>query len=351
METKIRYLDEREKSRRLWETAFPEDSKEFADYYFRDKIRDNRVLVKEEEGEILSMLHLNPYNMKVGDRAYRLDYIVGVATRQDRRHEGHMKSLLEKMMEDMYEERVPFTFLMPASEKIYSPFDFRFIYDQPYWKLSPGYEERKVTAGHLAEASGEKLPDAVKVADWMNQWLEERFDIYTIRTEEYVKRLDAELASEDGSWIFLYRDGKLAGIRCLWGLKEKEERLLYLSDKGTAEADRMKPAVMARLICLEEFAANIRLKHDCGIHSMEVKIGVEDHFIRQNNGIWLWKLNMSGSVLEKISDQVPSDTTEEITVFTPGELIEWLTGYRTDMKREWMEFVEPLGNIFIDEVV
>ena len=351
METKIGYLDERGKSRRLWEMAFPEDSKEFADYYFRDKIRDNRILVKEEDGDILSMLHLNPYRMKVRDRAYSLDYIVGVATRKDRRHEGHMKSLLEKMMEDMYKERVPFTFLMPASEKIYYPFDFRFIFDQPYWKLSPGYEERKIDAGQLDQPASGKLPGAAEVAEWMNRWLEERFDVYTIRSEEYVKRLDAELASEDGSWIFLYKDGKLAGIRCLWGLNEKEQRLLYLSGKNTADADRKKPAIMARLICLEEFASNIRLKHDCGIHTMEVIIGVEDRLIRQNNGSWLWRLGRDGSIIEKISDELPSGTTDGSTVFTPGELIEWLSGYQAGLKRDWMGLVEPLGSIFIDEIV
>ena len=104
MKPVIRYLEDGEKgkSRSLWEEAFPEDSREFDDYYFKEKTRDNRILVKEEDGRILSMIHLNPYLVKIKDQICPLDYIVGVATRKDRRHEGHMKSLLEQMMKDMY---------------------------------------------------------------------------------------------------------------------------------------------------------------------------------------------------------------------------------------------------------
>ena len=40
----IRYLTEEERrlSRDLWEEAFPEDSRSFDDYYFSEKIKENR---------------------------------------------------------------------------------------------------------------------------------------------------------------------------------------------------------------------------------------------------------------------------------------------------------------------
>ena len=43
----IRYLDQKEKerSRKLWEECFPEDSARFLDYYYQEKCRDNRILV------------------------------------------------------------------------------------------------------------------------------------------------------------------------------------------------------------------------------------------------------------------------------------------------------------------
>ena len=41
----IRYLNDREKQsvRELWEEAFPEDSKEFGDYYFKERVREAYV--------------------------------------------------------------------------------------------------------------------------------------------------------------------------------------------------------------------------------------------------------------------------------------------------------------------
>ncbi|MEG7530565.1 MAG: GNAT family N-acetyltransferase, partial [Hungatella sp.] len=63
----IRYLaeDEKTKSRALWREAFPEDSESFDDYYYTEKIRDNQILVMEEDGKIISMLHLNPYQIAI----------------------------------------------------------------------------------------------------------------------------------------------------------------------------------------------------------------------------------------------------------------------------------------------
>ena len=45
----IRYLETEEKGRclDLWREAFPEDSTEFCDYYFKEKMKDNKVLVRQ----------------------------------------------------------------------------------------------------------------------------------------------------------------------------------------------------------------------------------------------------------------------------------------------------------------
>ena len=59
----VRYLTQQEKirSRALYEEMFWEDEAAFVDAYYKYKGAFNRVLVLEEQGELLSMLHLNPY--------------------------------------------------------------------------------------------------------------------------------------------------------------------------------------------------------------------------------------------------------------------------------------------------
>lgn len=93
-------------------------------------MKDNRILVKAEGGKLVSMAQLNPYSFVCRGREWPVDYIVGVATAEDSRHRGHMRSILKKMLEDMNRAHVPFTFLMPADEAIYRPFQFAFIYRQ-----------------------------------------------------------------------------------------------------------------------------------------------------------------------------------------------------------------------------
>ena len=60
----LRYADEEEKQRcrELWHEAFPDDSVSFADYYYGEKVKDNRILVKAEEGKLVLMAQLNPYS-------------------------------------------------------------------------------------------------------------------------------------------------------------------------------------------------------------------------------------------------------------------------------------------------
>ena len=64
------------------------------------------------------------------DRECTSHYIIAVSTQKEYRGRGFMRSLLIKSMEEMYGNKEPFTFLMPASEKIYTPYDFRYIYQQ-----------------------------------------------------------------------------------------------------------------------------------------------------------------------------------------------------------------------------
>lgn len=125
----IRYLTEQEKqaSRALYEEIFVEDEKAFVDAYYKIKASDNQILGVFEEGRLVSMLHRNPYRFRLRGELVRADYLVAVATRVAFRHRGMMRALLRRALSDMRAERMPFTFLMPADEAIYTPFDFRLM--------------------------------------------------------------------------------------------------------------------------------------------------------------------------------------------------------------------------------
>ena len=188
---KNRYLSNEEKRacEGLWSEAFFEDSDSFREYYFTEKVKTNQILVAEKDGQILSMIHRNPYQLNIKNQKVICDYLVGVATKIENRGQGYMRSLLKQAFLDMYQEDMPFCFLMPADRRIYEPFDFVYVFDQPVWELkSKDWLEQDVTE-----------ESAKEIADWMNEWLNARYDVFTWRDEDYVKVLLKELKSENGS--------------------------------------------------------------------------------------------------------------------------------------------------------
>lgn len=339
----IRYLEDKEKGRceKLWREAFPEDSQSFCAYYFTEKMRDNRVLVQEEEGKIVSMLHRNPYKIYLRGRICRSDYIVGVSTAVSERGKGHMRSLLLTMLKDMNEERMPFTFLMPARESLYKPYDFRYIYDQPRWVLHYNPDVRRVP--YRPELRGE-------LAQWQNAWLKHQYEVFAVRDEAYLARMEQELASENGVIELLYERDWFVGMCSEWGLSKRESRYLYTSDRLKSAAS-YKPAIMARIVCLPEFAAGVRLKEDCPEEEIAVEIGVADLFVPQNSGVWLWTITKEGARMQQESRFIPKGKCPSFTI---AELTEWLFGYREPKQVAEIphgEYIDTYHNVFLDEVV
>lgn len=340
----IRYLETEEKGRclALWNEAFPEDSRSFCDYYFKEKMKDNRVLVCEEENRIVSMLHRNPYRIYIRGAETVCDYIVGVATAVSERHKGHMRGLLIAMLRDMNEERMPFTFLMPARETLYLPYDFRYVFDQPRWVLrySPDIKRVPFTHGNLQE----------DLAEWQNAWLKRQYEVFAVRDESYLRRMQKELESENGVCRLIYDDDWFVGMESEWGFKEREMRYLYTGDRYRTLVSK-KPAIMARIVCLPEFLKYIRLAEDCPEEELMVEIGIHDLFVPQNQGVWLWKLNKEGSELTQESRFIAKGKT---TVFTIAELTQWLFGYAVPQQVEELaggNYIEPFRSVFLDEVV
>lgn len=165
----IRYLPEEEKgrSKKLYREAFPEDKDAFVEYYYHDVTENNRILVLEEDGEICSMLHLNPYRISVRGQVTDSYYYVAVATAEKCRHQGMMKKLLHRSLRDIHALGHPFAYLMPVNRAIYEPFGFRIV-----------YEQKKIN-----------LPDNPLKA---NAAMAELFDVYTVRDERYMEKLREE---------------------------------------------------------------------------------------------------------------------------------------------------------------
>ena len=165
----IRYLadNEKKKSEVLYREAFYEDKDEFVEYYYSYVTKNNKIMVLEQEGDICSMLHLNPYQLSVNGQKTDAYYYVAVATKKNCRHQGMMRKLLVQSLNDIQKEGHPFAYLMPADKAIYEPFDFRIVYEQ-------------------------KQIEVPAVPELANEMLSERFDVFTMRDDWYVERIKEE---------------------------------------------------------------------------------------------------------------------------------------------------------------
>ncbi len=200
------HKEEHIRTRSLWERIFTEDTPEFLDYYYSVKTKENEIYVIEDGEEIVSMLHLNPYQMRIKNKIYQTHYIVAVATDERYRKQGLMRQLLNHAMQVMRDRGEPFTFLMPASEAIYKPFGFEFIYEQKKTKLvGRSIEDVSLECIKATEK------DCKEIACFANKFLKD-YDVVCWRTEAYYKRLLSEFASEDGGVLIVKRDNVIQGL-------------------------------------------------------------------------------------------------------------------------------------------
>lgn len=365
----LKYLSTEEKlqSRQLWEEAFPEDSRSFDDYYYREKIKDNRILAACEDGRIQSMIQMNPYLVQAGNRRWRVDYLVGVATRKEKRHQGYMRRLLERMMDDMREEEMPFCFLMPAAEAIYRPFGFTYIFRQPQLGLREdmcaGLSRRELLpelAGPIQDMKDHQPVGKRRylgvVADWMNRWLEQRYQVYAVRDTEYLLRLMDEIASENGTLDVLYDGDTMVGVQSIWGWEKPEQRLLYCEAPYVETIGEPKPAIMARIITPEQFVRAVRLCQQAAEEELTVWLELEDSLIEKNQGIWLWHFNHETSWMERRdgSENNLAQAADVLPILrlTITELTTWLFGYDIpEAAVPYADKIETLKPVFLDEAV
>ena len=352
----IRYLPDVEKNRTraLWERIFAEDSERFLDYYYHIKTADNEILVLERDGEILSMLQLNPYRLQLGAAQVEAAYVIAVATDGRYRHQGMMARLLRRAMQDRQEKEQPFLFLMPAAEAIYRPFGFRFIYRQQSMTgvpgvpddaepLTPVEDHSPVKAGlpqkpdgwkgsteawKLSPVAEDELEAAARFAE--DQLSRRHIRVRTIRDRYYYHVLKKECQAENGNLCWMLQDGRRQGLvaytyeeavevrepllpeperleEALNGCFGSFHRPLYVygmdlwdhfevgPENKNWKQEPVCPVIMARALDLSVLTAGIR-----AVCPVSLVLDLEDGILPDNTGRFLWQVSELESCWEKL---------------------------------------------------
>ena len=310
--------EECNKTRSLWEEVFWEDSIQFTDYYFKHKAKLNTGYVIGEY-PYNAMLFRTPYMLQIGEVQKEISYIVGVATRREHRKKGYMRSLLERAFHEMYEEKQPFTFLMPANPAIYEPFDFRYVYQRDQWKFKESQNELRaaeITCKKSLDTNGvldgiymvsqirEELPEFPvfeMLANYANTILEKRYSIFAHRDVAYYERQLEESKAQNGDIYVLFRQNEIQGFY-LYAKEEEDvyiQELLKNNEEDLAYIEKIgkKPIIMARIVHMEEMLKLVKSAKE-----IEVVIQVEDPWIKENEGIYNWKMGPWGSRMQRLEE-------------------------------------------------
>ncbi len=147
----------------LYEDIFPEDKGAFLDWYYEDRCLDNIIIDVKRGDEVISMAHLNPFTIctKKGTSA-AIYYIYAVATKEDERHKGYMAAILNRSFDIMRQQDMPFCFLIPVHEEVYTPFGFHTV----------------------SKHSSERIRDY--------NYVTSNYDIYIEENDDYVRRANME---------------------------------------------------------------------------------------------------------------------------------------------------------------
>lgn len=228
--------EEKVESRALYEEVFAEDEKAFVDAYYQIKAKDNVILAVKEGGEIVSMLHRNPYTFRFRGKKLLADYIVAVATKRAFRHQGMMRTLLTAALRDMRLQKRPFTFLMPADEAIYTPFGFRLMGNDDAAELKELSEHAVKQLAEEYDLFVEK--DGVyweRHIDWPG-WEETPMMIRLVDWPGFA----AFFGAEEKQTLFLYIEDPILpenqGLFC-WTFEEEESRVMPV-EAAAAEVEK-----------------------------------------------------------------------------------------------------------------
>ena len=204
--------------RQMWDEIF-DDPEEFADYYFTEICRKNKILLAYKDGVLAGMIHLNQYEMQIDGKKELCYYIVGVAVKPEYREQGIMRSMMHRVLADMKQEGRKFTFLMPEREEYYESLGFEKVFHTLELDIDiEELEDEDVVPDDLSGEEGyytrnlrdlhEERTDILEhLSGEVNAALAKKYQIYAYRTPQYLEEMCKEHRCQNGDVVAVYEDG------------------------------------------------------------------------------------------------------------------------------------------------
>ena len=196
----------------LWDYCFEKRQEPFFQYYFGEYCLKNNMVIggfekvgpADENGKqreaLRTMLHVNPYMLRIRGQEQLVPYLVGVATAPEARGQHAMEGLLQTTFEVLRSEGFAFATLMPIYAGIYLPYEFAYCYYDLQYKM-----KLADLGQELGRAAGKEL--AVERVALDKELLA---PLYAKLTSEY----NAVPKRTDFQWGKLLKVHALEGMQC-----------------------------------------------------------------------------------------------------------------------------------------
>ncbi len=317
----IRLLENQEKikSRPLYEHCFKEDGKEYTDYYFHHLIRENEVVVNEQDGEIVSAVHLIPKAVIAGNVKTNITYIYGVGTWEKDRGKGYVREIFQMILRSMFDNMDTFTYLIPSGEEnalIYRTFGFEYVMD----KFVMEKKEHRRKPSHSVITRKAEDSDLVKLSIFAQQAVYGRYSVSLSKDLEYFRRIKQLVEIEGGTMDIFVNNKVIVGYRIIIDDEIFEEVLdNSIQNLSWLSKDR-KPYAMARIINIRKTLRQFSFRD-----FKERIIKITDPVIEENNGYFKMQYHHGSVKLEKCDKENADKVDFDVTI---GELGAHIFGYK-----------------------
>ena len=207
-----------EKIKEIWELSFPHDDFGYTDYFFNEEFDVNDNLVIRENDQIISVGSRKSSVIMLYDRPIMISMIFGVATLKEHQKNGHMKTIMEALI-DHAENQELLTFIQAYDPKIYYQYGFTPIYYRVKYTLKKESNKMYSTANCVT---------AIKNIDLLKAYVAfvKRFTGFKVRDDNYYDKYVKAVKSQNGIIVSYYNNGLIMGYATL--IKKDSE--LYVEE-------------------------------------------------------------------------------------------------------------------------
>ncbi|MGM9529186.1 MAG: enhanced intracellular survival protein Eis [Phascolarctobacterium sp.] len=344
----------------LWDYCFEKRQEPFFQYYFGEYVGKNNMVIggfekvgpADENGKqresLRTMVHVNPYMLRIRGREQLTPYLVGVATAPEARGQHALGPLLETTFEVLRSEGFTFATLMPIYAGIYLPYEFAYCYEGLQYKMALTDVARELARAAGKELAVEREPLDKELLAPLYAKLTSQYNGVPVRTDFQWKKLLTVHTLEGMQCAVVYRGGEACGYmfyyisegcftvhelladsfdarnrllqyaamhqsaakELAWLAPAWDRLYLGFSDQGLAP--QVKPFMMAR--CLDARRALAQLAAPEGAAGGSVVLLLTDKVIERNNH--LLKLYVHEGAIEVKSTIEQEEVIMDMGAFT-----------------------------------